>query len=300
MAAGQQAPGPLLTAVTPTSGTGVLPFTLTGDRFLLGAQARLRRTGQPDVPGANTEVQGDAVKARFDTVGMAGGWWKMTLTNPDGRQATLYNAFAVPAPFWTEDFETNDIAAKGWTFLSAIGASQWALSTAKSVSPTRSMYSPGAATRSDTSVVSPAVQIPSDAADLRLTFWHDFTFVANDAGVLEFSLDNGAWYGVTASGSGASFAVNGYTGTVGGNGGPSTLNPLKGQFAWIGASGGFRQVVVSLTDTAKYAGHGLRVRWRLGTDSSTASAGWYVDDVSLAGIGTPPPVPPRGTTLSVF
>jgi hypothetical protein len=58
-------------------------------------------------------------------------------------------------------------------------------------------------------------------------------------------------------------------------------------------------VVVNLTDTAKYAGHSLRVRWRLGTDSSTASVGWYVDDVVLSGIGDPPPVPLSGTIIRV-
>jgi hypothetical protein len=43
--------------------------------------------------------------------------------------------------------------------------------------------------------------------------------------------------------------------------------------------------VVNLTDTAKYAGHSLRIRWRLSTNSSTASTGWYIDDITLNGGG---------------
>jgi hypothetical protein len=297
VAPNQRAPAPALTASTPVSGSGVLPLTLTGTGFLLGAEARLQRVSQPDVAGANVEARGDTLSARFDTAGMAGGWWKMTVVNPDGRRTILYNAFAVPEPLWGEDFETNSLAAKGWSVLSDVGTSQWALSTAKSVSPTRSAFSPGDAARSDTSLVSPAFAISPAETGLRLTFWNDYAFTANDAGVLEFSLDGGAWYGVTAAGSGAAFAANGYTGTVGGAG--NKANPLKGQLAWIGASGGFVQVTVAFTDAAKYAGHSLRLRWRLGTDSTETSNGWYVDDVELSGVGAPTPVPPQGTALSI-
>ncbi|MDX9866996.1 MAG: S8 family serine peptidase [Kiritimatiellia bacterium] len=295
----QQAPGPVLLSSSPGSGEGEVPFTFAGDHFLLGATARLRRLGQPDVMAMNMEVLGDEVRARINTEGMAAGWWNLTLTNPDGRQATLHNAFAVPEPFWSETFETNDLQAGGWSFLSTLGTSQWALTTDKSVSPSRSVFSPGVATRSDTSLVSPSFEIPLDQTALQVSFWHDFSFTANDAGVLEFSLDDGAWYDVTADGSGVVFSRNGYTGTVAGNGAPNSLNPLKGRSAWVGASGGFVPVTLSLTDTVRYAGHRLRVRWRLGTDSSTASAGWYVDDVRGSGISAPPPVPPDGTVFEI-
>ena len=113
------------------------------------------------------------------------------------------------------------------------------------------------------------------------------------------SPSSGSWFDVTASGSGAAFAANGYTTTLNTTGSPTARNPLAGRSAWSGTSPGFVKVVVNLTDTAKYAGHSLRIRWRLGTDSSTASAGWYVDDVTLSGIGDPPPVPLQGTLLRV-
>ena len=295
----QRAPAPVLTASSPSSGVGTLDFSLSGEHLMLGATVSLKRLAD-EVPGSQIEMLGDSAAARIDTTGMAGGWWRMAVANPDGQKAELWNAFAVPETLWQEPFETNDIAAKGWAFLSDIGTSQWVLSAVKAVSPTQSLHSPGAETRSDTSAVSAAIAIPAAAANLSVSFWHDYVFQTGlDGGVLELSLDGGSWFDVTASGSGAAFAANGYTTTLNTTGSPTARNPLAGRSAWSGTSPGFVKVVVNLTDTAKYAGHSLRIRWRLGTDSSTASAGWYVDDVTLSGIGDPPPVPLQGTLLRV-
>jgi subtilisin family serine protease len=200
-----------------------------------------------------------------------------------------------------ENFEAGDTAAKGWTMVAADGTSQWAPSTAKSVSPSFSMHSPGTATHSDTSLVSPGVELPAGAAAYRLSFWHDYAYEGNDAGVLEFSLDGGDWFDVADSASGAVFSTNGYTGTVGTTFASFSQlnNPLKGRSAWTGASGGFLNVTVQLTDLGKYAGRTLRVRWRLGTDAVMASAGWYVDDVTLSAIGVPSGSS-RGTVMEIF
>lgn len=295
----KRAPAPVLTASSPSSGVGTLDFSLSGEHLMLGATVSLKRLAD-EVPGSQIEMLGDSAAARIDTTGMAGGWWRMAVANPDGQKAELWNAFAVPETLWQEPFETNDIAAKGWAFLSDIGTSQWVLSAVKAVSPTQSLHSPGAETRSDTSAVSAAIAIPAAAANLSVSFWHDYVFQTGlDGGVLELSLDGGSWFDVTASGSGAAFAANGYTTTLNTTGSPTARNPLAGRSAWSGTSPGFVKVVVNLTDTAKYAGHSLRIRWRLGTDSSTGSAGWYVDDVTLSGIGDPPPVPLQGTLLRV-
>jgi hypothetical protein len=292
------APAPQLTDSLPISTTGTALFTLTGDNFMPGASVRLLRNGEMPVPGANIEIQGDTVETRINTDGLAIGWWNMELTNPDGQRAVLYNAFVVPGALWNEDFETNNIVAKGWSLAADEGSSQWALTTVKSVSPTQSMHSVGVDTRSDTSLVSPPLLINPVAVGLQLSFRHDFTFESNDGAVLEFSLDGGGWFDVTSAGSGASFTANGYNAVIGSGGGkPSNRNPLAGSPGWSGSSGGFIQSVVALTDDIKYAGRTLRVRWRLVTNADTASAGWYVDDVVLSGAGNPPAPPGRETIL---
>lgn len=288
-AAGGTVEAPTLGTSSPLSGSGTLTFTVAGERMAFGTDVRLRRTGQPDVVGVSVEAQGDLLRARFNTSGLAEGWWRLLLTNPDGQRTVLYNAFVVPQIFYSEDFETDNIAGRGWTFVADIGTSQWALSTTKSVSPTRSMFSAGPSSRSDTSVVSATIAVPANGSGFRLSFSHDYVFTTGDGGVLEFSLDGGDWYDAVGSGSGASFTANGYNAIIGGGGGaPNTRNPIANRSGWSGNSGGFKQVVVSLSDTAKYAGKGLRVRWRLGTNSSTASTGWYIDDVVFSGAGDPP------------
>jgi hypothetical protein len=96
-------------------------------------------------------------------------------------------------------------------------------------------------------------------------------------------LDGGAWFDVvsTSPASGASFASNGYNATIK-NG---TRSDFVEKAVWSASSGGFIETVVNFTDTAKYAGKVLRIRWSLATDASQASSGWYIDTVSLVGGG---------------
>jgi hypothetical protein len=147
------------------------------------------------------------------------------------------------------------------------------------------MFAPGPATRTLDELYAPPIAIPGDATDLRLTFWHAFDFQnGRDGGVLERAVDDGAWLDIAASGSGAIFAASGYTGNLTAARGqlPANRNPLVNRSAWTGASNGFVQVAVDL-DPAVFAGRTLHLRWRLGTDASTASPGWRIDDIVLRG-----------------
>ena len=120
--------------------------------------------------------------------------------------------------------------------------------------------------------------------NMQFTFWHSYNLQSTrDAGKLEFSIDSGSWFDVVASGSGAAFASNGYNATVNNTGNPSDRNEFAGQQAWSGNSSGFIQTIINLTETTKYAGHSLRARWRIATNASTSSVGWYVDSVALTG-----------------
>lgn len=288
---GDVAPAPTLSASTPATGTGTVILTLTGGNLLLGATVTLSMAGQPDVDATGVEAQGDTARARVNTAGMAAGLWNVTWTNPDGQSATLTNAFAIISGLWSEDFETDTIASRGWTFVTTLGVNQWVTTTNSCVSPTRSMFASGPSSKADFSLVSPSIAIPSGATGLRLSFWQNYNFqTSRDGGVLEFSINGGSWFDVTSTGSGAAFAANSYPRTL-----SSSSSPLNGRSAWTGNSGGWQQVLVDLTNAAKYDGQNLRVRWRVGTNTGTASTGWYVDDVMISG-ATPANLPPAIVT----
>lgn len=128
-----------------------------------------------------------------------------------------------------------------------------------------------------TSITSPS--IPITASGATLTFRNRYNTEGGwDGGVLEISIDGGAYQDILAAG--GSFLQNGYNGTLG----TSTNNPLNGRSAWNGNSNGFITSIVRLPAAA--AGKNVRLRWRFGADDNTAPAGnpgWNVDSISVAG-----------------
>ncbi|MFB3778947.1 MAG: hypothetical protein ACE141_15115 [Bryobacteraceae bacterium] len=77
--------------------TGPLTVTIHGSGFLPGAQAKLRRSGQPDVLGTLMTVLdgGWNLVATFDLTGKARGSWNAVVSNPDGQTAELADAFRI-------------------------------------------------------------------------------------------------------------------------------------------------------------------------------------------------------------
>lgn len=276
---------PTSSAISPNSAsTGTQTLTLTGNGFLHGANVKLTKSGQSDVPCTGQEIVSDSAKVRLNTAGMAAGTWNVVLSNPDGQSTTLANAFTVVSGLFSEDVESG---ATGWTSnaTSPYTANTWVTSTAKSHSTTRSFFASGPSSQSLQNLVSPTINIPAGASGLQFSFWQNYSFQSNrDGGVLEFSTDDGAtWFDVTATGSGAAFVTGTYPSTI-----SSTSSPINGRKAWSGnASATWSQVVLNLTDTAKYAGKAFRARWRLATNTGTASTGWYIDDVLLTGAVAP-------------
>lgn len=271
---------PTASAVSPNSASsGTHTLTITGNGFLHGANVKLTKAGQSDVPCGGQEIVSDGAKVRLTTTGMVPGQWNVVITNPDGQSTTLANAFTIVSGLFSEDVETG---ATGWTSnaTSPYTTNSWVTSTAKSRSPTRSFFATGPSSQSLQNLVSPVINIPAGASGMQFSFWHTYSFQTNrDGGVIEFSTDGGAtWFDVTATGSGASFVTGSYLSTIN-----SSSSPINGRRAWSGnASASWSQVLLDLNDTAKYAGKAFCVRWRLATNTGTASSvGWSIDDVLL-------------------
>lgn len=290
-APGGTLPAPLLTSISPDSATsGTVTLSLAGSGFLLGSRVTLEKAGQTAVAATGEEIVSDSIRCRVAVGGLRSGDWDVVVTNPDGQRAELAASFTVTGPIWEDSLEETDTS--GWTDSASFGtASPWALSTARSHSATHSFYSSMPGVRNVADLYSPPIDIPAEAENLRLTFWHSYTFSTSRAGgVLEYSLDGGTvWTDVAAAGSGASFTSGGYNAVLKSSGSSTsttTANPLDGRSGWSGAATSFTQAVLDLKEVTKFAGKSLRLRWRLATgkSSGTGSTGyWYVDDVVLAG-----------------
>ena len=70
--------------------------TITGTGLVAGAELKLTRDGEADIPGVVTGVVPDTeITANFDLTGVALGWWDLILTYPDEQTDTLVDAVEV-------------------------------------------------------------------------------------------------------------------------------------------------------------------------------------------------------------
>lgn len=118
------------------------------------------------------------------------------------------------------------------------------------------------------------ITLPNESVYLHFKHFTEFEYSngnAYDAGVLEYSLDNGSTWVDAAP---LFVAGKRYNGTVA-NG---ILNILAGREAFVGDSHGYVSTRVNLTSLA---GQTIRLRWRVGSDSTNSSAGWLLDDISV-------------------
>jgi hypothetical protein len=296
--ANESAPQPpiALFSITPNNGLGgsLVTADITGTSLGAGTVVKLARSGQPDIAASSVQLIGESLRCQFNLTGAAPGPWNVVATNPDASSATLANAFTVIGAVWSENF---DGTFSGWTSSSASFFNSWTVTTAKSHSTNKSYFAPAPFSKTAIYLTSPSVSIPSNASNLQFKFWHDYNLQSTrDAGRLEFSVNGGAWF--EAGTSGTAFSSNGYNATISSSGSPSSRNEFWGRSAWSGNSNGFIETIINLTDTTKFAGKSLRARWCLSTNAGTASAGWYVDSISLVGGGDVSNLPPVITSAA--
>jgi hypothetical protein len=114
------------------------------------------------------------------------------------------------------------------------------------------------------------VTLPQNALlHFRHGFRFDFGAARYDGGVVEIKVGDGPWTDL-----GGRFTHGGYYGTIAKGRG----NPLGGRRAFTGDSLGYGASGISLR---AWEGQEVRIRFRIGTDRSTGSYGWYIDDVRI-------------------
>ncbi|MFM9134325.1 MAG: M4 family metallopeptidase, partial [bacterium] len=216
---------------------------------------------------------------------------------------------AVPVRLWSDGFEDDTLAwLKSvetpdspqapyalWYRSGDIHESGYALE-AFATEGTHNLWGDNPDFRYDASIaMAEPVAIPQGQVFLR--FAHSFQFHREagglwDGGVLEYRVAGEAQW----RDAGPLLSDNGYTGTLSGYG---SDNPLKGREAFAGVSRGY---ITTRADLSSLAGKSVSFRFRVATNSSVGSEGWYVDDVSVYACPRTPRIrgiEPGRTTLGV-
>jgi len=141
-------------------------------------------------------------------------------------------------------------------------------------SPPNAAFIDDPSTISDKRLDSPMIPLHT-SSPVQLTFRSNYAFETNfDGGVLEISIDGGAFQDILAAG--GTFASGGYNHAIS----SSFSNPIGGRMAWTGTTNNaFVTTTVNLP--AAVLGHSVQFRWRMGSDSSNGSLGWRIDSVQL-------------------
>ncbi len=215
----------------------------------------------------------------MDLTGGACYFWRAAGENGCGEGAWS-ETYGFETEPWRQVFWDDLEAGPGqWLHAAAQGADGWALTTARSHSPTHAWFSPDVAVITDNFLWNTEPFAVSHGTVL--SFWHRYNLEAGaatgyDGGVLELSSDGGkSWQDL-----GPFILQNPYNYTISTGYG----SPIGGRRAWSGDSGTWQEVVV---DLSSFAGQAVQVRWRLACDRSVADEGWYLDDIRVA-----TPIPP--------
>ncbi|HXU75065.1 MAG TPA: S8 family serine peptidase, partial [Methylomirabilota bacterium] len=168
----------------------------------------------------------------------------------------------------------------GWTTSFSNAQTAWVTSVLTNDTAPNSAFSPDGSSVGVNALVSPTIGLP--AFPSQLSFRQFYNLEANlpigyDGGVLEIKIGGGSFTDIVAAG--GSFVSGGYVATITNR----FNNPLAGRQAWSGNSGGFITTLINLPAGAQ--GQSIQLRWRCGSDSSTATPGWYVDSVLISGVG---------------
>ncbi len=198
------------------------------------------------------------------------GTYNVTFQSGQFLLAASENFDGVTAPAfptgWAASQGTNAGGFAPWVTVASAGTSDTGTNHAFTTNPANLL---------DNRLDSPTYTISTSQA--RLTFRHNFGLESGfDGGVLEASVNGGAFVDVTNSAVGGSFTAGAYTGTIS----TGFSNPIAGRNAWTGSSLGY--ITTTVQFGAALQGKSVKFRWRMGSDTTVAGAlGWRVDSVQL-------------------
>jgi hypothetical protein len=223
--------------------------------------------------------------------------------NPGAAFSGNYNYVGSFCPTFSENFDTVTPPAlpANWTATQGInsgGFPFWVTSNSGVPTPIadslpNALFSLDPSNLLDNRIDTPAITYSAGA---QLVFKQNYDLeqssadIAFDAGVLEISVNGGAFQDIVTAG--GSFISGGYNHTSISTGFSNPCLPSRPSWSGIsnGGSGGFETVAVTLPGAA--AGQPVKFRWRMCSDSSVSHTGWRVDTVGIfQACGTPSPTP---------
>ena len=220
----------------------------------------------------------------FTVDGTCGGTLTATIHFQDGAtdlgNVTYTFTLGTEITIFTENFDgvTAPALPAGWAATQGTnltGAPPWVTSTTGPDTAPNDAFSTSPNNILDNRLDTPTINITSATA--QLSFRNNFTFNDTgggfDGGVLEISINGGAFTDIIAAG--GSFVQNGYNDTISVNFG----SPIAGRDAWSGTAGGYLTTIVNFPAAA--VGQPIKLRWRAAADNSVASTGWRIDTVKV-------------------
>jgi hypothetical protein len=217
----------------------------------------------------------------FTVAAACGDTVKVTLQTQESGGGVLPNNYSFDvgntlAPVFAENFD--GVAAPalpaGWSTSTVTGtANLWATSTSSPHTAPNKMFTGNPGTISENVLVSPTIAMPSGAS--KLTFRNFYNLESGfDGGILEIAVGAGSFQDIlSASGT---FVTGGYIGSIS----PGSGNPLSGMPAWTGNAGSFITTTINMPPFA--ASQNVKLRWRMGSDSSNSAPGWSIDSLALS------------------
>ena len=153
---------------------------------------------------------------------------------------------------------------------SSTTANTWTVSTTQSQSAPNALFTPNAAVASDQKLETTNA-IALGAGTSAIQFGHRYnTQAGTDGGIVEITTDNGTtWLDLSEK-----MTAGYYNSTLATGSG----NPLAGRKAWSGNSNAF---VNSSVNLSSFANQSVKLRFRFGSNNTTAGTGWYVDNILL-------------------
>ncbi len=177
------------------------------------------------------------------------------------------------AVYYEQNFESNPT---GWVIEGLNGSEvTWGINASDSYTGVSSAHADALPYVSDQALISPVINMPTTQQQLTLHFWHKYFFETEnnqiDGGILEVSMDGSPFIQVFS----VYFLANSYTGQLE----TGFNNPLSNYYAWTNHQSYWVESVVNLDPFIN--AQSLQFRFRLGTDTSIGTEGWYIDDFKI-------------------